>query len=110
MMKRLYLFLFYLLLSLQLTARPKLVATINILADMASKVAGDAMEVRSLLPSGTDPHTYEPRPMDAALLAEADVIVTNGLHLEGWLDKLIQSAGGKARILVASKMVEPIRA
>ena len=110
MMKRLYFILFYLLLSLQLIARPKLVATINILADMASKVAGDAMEVRSLLPSGSDPHTYEPRPMDAAVLAEADVIVTNGLHLEGWLDKLIQSAGGKARILVASKMVEPIRA
>lgn len=110
MMKRHSLFLFCLLMSLQLTARPKLVATINILADMASKVAGDAMDVQSLLPSGTDPHTYEPRPLDAALLAEADVIVTNGLHLEGWMDKLIQSAGGNARILVASKMVEPIRA
>ncbi len=93
-----------------LGARPKLVATINILADMATQVAGNHLEVVSLLPSGTDPHTYEPRPGDAALLARADVILTNGLHLEGWLEKLIQSAGGKAEILVASRRIDAIRA
>lgn len=93
-----------------LAARPKLVATINILADMATQVAGNHLEVVSLLPSGTDPHTYEPRPGDAALLARADVILTNGLHLEGWLEKLIQSAGGKAEILVATRRIDAIRA
>jgi ABC-type Zn uptake system ZnuABC Zn-binding protein ZnuA/ABC-type Mn2+/Zn2+ transport system ATPase subunit len=109
-MKRLFCFLFSALPLMPLGARPKLVATINILADMATQVAGNHLEVVSLLPSGTDPHTYEPRPGDAALLARADVILTNGLHLEGWLEKLIQSAGGKAEILVASRRIDAIRA
>ena len=90
--------------------KPKLVATINILADMSAKVAGERLEVLSLLPAGTDPHTYEARPADATLLAGADVIVTNGLHLEGWVEKLIQSSATKASILVASSRVNPIRA
>lgn len=109
-MKRLLCYFFSALPLLPLGARPKLVATINILADMATQVAGNHLEVVSLLPSGKDPHTYEPRPGDAALLARADVILTNGLHLEGWLDKLIQSAGGKAEILVATRRIDAIRA
>lgn len=94
----------------QLGARPKLVATINILADMSAQVAGEKLQVVSLLPAGTDPHTYEARPADASLLANADVIVTNGLHLEGWIDKLIRSSATKASILVASAKVDPIKA
>ena len=94
----------------QLGARPKLVATINILADMSAQVAGEKLQVVSLLPAGTDPHTYEARPADASLLANADVIVTNGLHLEGWIDKLIRSSATKASILVASTKVDPIKA
>ncbi len=91
-------------------ARPRLVATINILADMSARVAGEKLEVISLLPAGTDPHTYEPRPADASLLSGADVIVTNGLHLEGWVDKLIRGAGTKAKVLVASARVNAIQA
>lgn len=108
-MKHFFINSIFLLICSQLPARPKLVATINILADMASQVAGNHLEVTSLLPSGTDPHSYEPRPGDAALLAGADVILTNGLHLEGWLDKLVQSAGGQARVLVASRRIDAIR-
>jgi len=98
------------LLCLDLSAKPRLVATINILADFASKVAGNELDVSSLLPAGTDPHTYEPRPADASKLSDADVIVTNGLNLEGWVSKLIQGAGSQANILVASKRIDPIRA
>jgi len=90
--------------------KPKLVATINIIADIASQVAGDKLDVQSLLPAGTDPHTYEPSPGDASTLAKADVILKNGLHLEGWLDKLIESAGTKAKIVVVSSRVKPITA
>lgn len=92
------------------SGKPRVVATINIIADMASQVAGDKLDVQSLLPAGTDPHTYEPTPGDAATLANADVILKNGLHLEGWLDKLIESAGTKARVVVVTERVKPISA
>ncbi|HOY95701.1 MAG TPA: zinc ABC transporter substrate-binding protein, partial [Catalimonadaceae bacterium] len=92
------------------TEKPRIVATINIIADMAAQVAGPHLDVVSLLPAGTDPHTYEPSPGDASRLAKADVILKNGLHLEGWLDKLIQSAGTKADIVVVTARVKPITA
>jgi ABC-type Zn uptake system ZnuABC Zn-binding protein ZnuA/ABC-type Mn2+/Zn2+ transport system ATPase subunit len=87
---------------------PKVVATINIIADMAQQVAGSQLNVISLLPAGTDPHTYEPSPGDATTISEADLILKNGLNLEGWLDKLIASAGSNARIGVVSDLVKPI--
>lgn len=91
-------------------SKPRVVATINIIADMASQVAGNQLDVVSLLPAGTDPHTYEPTPGDASTIAKAQLILTNGLHLEGWLEKLISSAGSKATVAPVSKRVKPITA
>lgn len=90
--------------------KPVVVATINIIADMAQEVAGANLEVRSLLPAGTDPHTYEPTPGDATQLAQAQLILKNGLNLEGWLDKLIAGAGTKARVGVVTAYIQPISA
>jgi ABC-type Mn2+/Zn2+ transport system ATPase subunit/ABC-type Zn uptake system ZnuABC Zn-binding protein ZnuA len=94
----------------EVLCKPKVVATINILADITQQIAGNALEVESLLPTGTDPHAYEPSPGDARRIAQADVIVRNGLHLEGWLDKLIQSAGGNAHLITAASRVKAIQA
>lgn len=90
--------------------KPVVVATINIIADMAQNVAGTDLDVRSLLPAGTDPHTYEPTPKDASHLAKADLILKNGLNLEGWLDKLIAGAETKAKVGVVTAFVQPITA
>lgn len=78
-----------------LPARPKAVATINILADFAAQVAGDRVEVTSLIPVGGDPHTYEPVPKDVQRVAESQVVFYNGLGLEKWLEELIENAGGQ---------------
>ena len=86
----------------------KVVATTSFLADMAQQLAGTHCEVISLLPLGADPHIYEAVPGDARLLAEADMIIENGLNLEGWLKKLIDQAGGKALLITASDGIEPI--
>lgn len=88
----------------------KVIATINIIADMAQQVGGREVEVSCLLPAGTDPHTYEPTPNDAIQISKADLVLTNGLHLEGWLDKLIQSAGTAEKVAVVSSLVKPIKA
>ncbi len=75
--------------------RPKAVTTINILADFAAQVAGERVEVTSLIPVGGDPHTYEPVPRDVQRVAESQIVFYNGLGLEKWLEKLIENAGGR---------------
>ncbi|MDQ3812258.1 MAG: metal ABC transporter substrate-binding protein, partial [Chloroflexota bacterium] len=60
----------------------KVVATVAPIADLVRQVAGGRAEVIQLIPDGTDSHSYEPRPSDARLLQQADLIVLNGLHLE----------------------------
>ncbi|MFM9142899.1 MAG: metal ABC transporter solute-binding protein, Zn/Mn family [Bacteroidota bacterium] len=82
--------------------RPRVVATTGFLADITHQIAGPSAIVISLLPQGSDPHRYDAVPNDTKILAEADLIVQNGLHLEGWLDKLITQAASKAQKVTAS--------
>jgi zinc/manganese transport system substrate-binding protein len=84
------------------------VATYSVIADLARQVAGDRAQVSSLVPPGTDPHTYEPRPGDLRRVAEAHLVFSNGLNLELWFDKLIQGSGTRARTIVTSLGVIPI--
>ena len=60
----------------------KVVTTTEILADLVQNVGGDRVSAASIVPSGGDPHSYEPTPRDAAKVAEADVTFTNHLLLE----------------------------
>ena len=90
------------------TAQPlRIVASFSILGDMARQVAGPLAEVHTLVGPGGDAHVFEPRPADAQKLAQADLVVLNGLHLEGWMDRLIQASGFKGRRVVASDGVTP---
>ncbi|MFN7117931.1 MAG: metal ABC transporter solute-binding protein, Zn/Mn family [Saprospiraceae bacterium] len=88
--------------------KPLVVATASIFADMAKNIGGDAVEVRSIVPIGGDPHMYEPTPGDAQLAASADLILRNGLTFEGWLNELIANAGTKADIVLITKGIQPI--
>lgn len=84
-------------------AKPlKVVASIDILADVVKNVGGDAVEVSSIVPSGGDPHEFEPSPADAKALASADLVFVNGLGLEGWMDRLISASGYKGKPVVVS--------
>jgi len=80
----------------------RVLAAETFLADIARNVAGDRVQVESLLPLGVDPHSYEPAPGDVARVAEAGLIIVNGGGLEGFLDDLIRNAGGGKQVLVAS--------
>lgn len=88
--------------------RPQVVATTTFIADIARNVAGDAVRVESLLPVGSDPHLYEPVPGDARKIAQAEVVLMNGLTLEGWLQELIDNAGTEADVVVATRGIETI--
>lgn len=89
-------------------ARPKVVASFSILADLARQVAGEDALVTSLVGPEADAHGYAPSPADAKRLAEAQVVIVNGLGFEGWLDRLVKASGTKAPVVVASKGVRPI--
>lgn len=92
----------------------QVVATNSILADMAEIVGGDKVEVHSIVPVGTDPHEYEPLPVDIAKSTEADIVFFNGLNLEtggsGWFAKLMETANKKEEedFFAASLGVEPM--
>lgn len=72
----------------------RVVTTIPPLAMLVSQIGGDRVEVRSLLAVGADPHTYEPRPSDAAALQDADVVVSLGSSLDDWLGDAIRPGDG----------------
>jgi ABC-type Zn uptake system ZnuABC Zn-binding protein ZnuA len=70
------------------------VATTTVFADMVRNVGGERVSVTSIIPSGAGPEDYEPKPDDARKLAGADLIVSNGVGLDDFLDGLIDAAGG----------------
>ena len=74
----------------------RIVATTTVFADMIRNVGGDRVTVDSIIPSGAGPEDYEPKPADARRLANADLIVANGVGLDDFLNKLIDAAGENA--------------
>src|SRR6266550_8060812 len=63
------------------------VATTTVFADIVHNVGGERVTVTSIIPAGVGPEDYEPKPNDAKKLADADLIVSNGVGLDGFLDK-----------------------
>lgn len=72
-------------------ARPLVVCTTTMIADLAKSLAGDRLQVACIMKPGEDPHIYTPRPTDALLIRKASLVLTNGLHLEGTLAKIIDN-------------------
>ncbi len=86
----------------------KTVATFSILGDMLRHVGGDRIQVKTLVGAGGDAHVYRPTPSDARTVADADVVLVNGLGFEGWIDRLITSSGFMGTKIVASTGITPL--
>jgi ABC-type Zn uptake system ZnuABC Zn-binding protein ZnuA len=86
----------------QLGAPLKVLAVESFLADIAQNVAGDRLQVATLMPLGLDPHAFEPTPQDIANVADANLLIVNGAGLEEWLQKVLDNAGGQRRIVEAA--------
>lgn len=73
----------------------KVVSSFTIITDMVHQIGGDHVEVHNLVPTGTDPHEYEPLPEDIKKATDADVLFINGMNLEGgkegWFYKMVDS-------------------
>ena len=86
------------------------VTTSNILADWVREVGGDRVDVFPLLPANAYPHTYQPGAQDIARIADADLVFSIGLQLEGsWLEELIENAARDHDAIIAvGDVVDPI--
>lgn len=85
----------------------KVVATTGMIADTARNIAGDRADVRALMGPGVDPHLYKATPGDVRALQKADLILYNGLHLEGRLaDVLVRLARTQPTVQVTETIDE----
>lgn len=85
------------------------IASFSILADLTRQVGGASVHVDALVGPDADVHVYEPRPADLRALTQAGLLVTNGLGLEGWLDRLTSAARFKGVTVLATEKVSPRR-
>lgn len=84
------------------------VATTSVLQDLVRNVGGDKVAVKTLVGPDGDAHTYEPTPSDAKAISGARLVVINGLGLEGWLTRLMGSAGFTGTRVVATEGIAPL--
>ena len=87
----------------------RVVATFTVLGDMVKNVGGEHVTLTTLVGPDGDAHVYEPTPADARALAEADLVLVNGLGFEGWIDRLVKASGYKGPVVVASEGIALLR-
>jgi zinc/manganese transport system substrate-binding protein len=85
------------------------VATTTQVADFARNVGGNRVEVHGILGTNADPHDYEPRPSDVAAIGDAPLVFKSGGDIDGWLDELIDNAGGDHRVVTLMDSVHTIQ-
>ncbi|WP_256807277.1 MULTISPECIES: metal ABC transporter solute-binding protein, Zn/Mn family [unclassified Bradyrhizobium] len=94
---------------LRAAERLNVVASFSILADFVRNVGGDRINLTTLVGTDSDVHVYTPAPSDAKRIADAKLVIVNGLGLEGWLPRLVQSSGAKAQVVTASAGIAPLK-
>jgi ABC-type Zn uptake system ZnuABC Zn-binding protein ZnuA len=110
MNKRLFTFLILLSLLAGCTSTPAptggpihILAVESFIADMAKHVAGDRLQVDTLIPLGVDPHSFELTPEDVTKIASTKVLIINGTGFESWLESTLKNSGSQALVVDCSK-------
>ncbi len=75
--------------------KPKVVVTTTIIADVTRELAGDKVSVEALMGPGIDPHLYKASAGDVKKMSDADMVIYNGLHLEGKMGEVFENIRGK---------------
>lgn len=91
-------------------AKPLVVASTFPVYEFARQVAGDRAQVISLVPTGVEPHDWEPSPQDVTQVRRARLFVYNGAGFEPWAAKLLAEIAGPATAAVAATAGLPLRA
>ncbi len=81
--------------------RYSILCTTGMIADIARNLAAERADITQLMPAGVDPHLYQPTRSDVVKLSEADVILYNGLHLEGKMGDLLDKMRKQGKVVIA---------
>ena len=87
----------------------KVVTTFSVLADMVQQIGGEHISVHALVDWDEDAHVFQPSPDDVKQIADADLLVLNGLGFEGWLARLLSAAEYSGPSVEATKGIDLIR-
>lgn len=83
--------------------------TINPLKDFAEAIGGDKVEVFSIIPDGSDAHSFDPKPKDLKELINTNIFIYNGLQMEEWIDSVLGTIEGRdVKVVEASKGIDVI--
>ena len=86
----------------------RVVATTTVLADLVRQVGGSRVAVASLVPPGGEVHTFDPTPGDLASVADASLIVMNGLGLDDWLGQVAANSGTSAPVVALAEDLDGV--
>ena len=86
----------------------KVVTSFSILHNLVQELGGEKVDIINLVAPNSDAHIYRPKPSDAIAIANADLVVLNGLGFEGWMARLIENNGSSAKQLIASNGVKEL--
>jgi zinc/manganese transport system substrate-binding protein len=90
-------------------AKPiKVVTSFSVLNDLVQEVGGEHIRLTNLVSANGDAHVYQPSVRDAQAVAQADLLVVNGLGFEGWLERLEQASGFSGLKIAVSDGVDLI--
>ncbi|MEO0003570.1 MAG: hypothetical protein RLZZ22_1262 [Pseudomonadota bacterium] len=87
----------------------RVVASFSILGDLVRQVGGERVAVEVLVGPGSDAHVYSPKPAQARQVGQAQLVFSNGLGFDGWMERLLKSAGFKGRHVAASAGIQPLK-
>ncbi|MDX5438628.1 MAG: zinc ABC transporter substrate-binding protein [Pontibacter sp.] len=91
--------------ALQAGERMKVVTTTSILKDAVQNIVGDVADVESVMGSGVDPHLYKATQGDLKKLTEADVVIYNGLHLEGKMGEVLEKLSRQKTVVAGAESI-----
>jgi zinc/manganese transport system substrate-binding protein len=89
-------------------AKLKVVASFSIIGDIAARVAGDHVELKTLVGPDGDTHVFEPTTSDARAVAQARIFLVNGLNYEPWAERLLASTKSRAQLVAAANGTKPL--
>jgi len=89
------------------TPDPVILTSTTFLADITRNIAGNRVEVASLLAVGTDPHSYQPTPQDITKIEHSKLLILSGADYELFIKPLLKNAGGQREVLEAAAGIHP---
>ena len=91
----------------QKNIRPQIVCTTGMIADAVQNICGNWADVTSLMGAGVDPHLYKASQGDTEKLSNADLIVYNGLHLEGKMEAVLKKLAARKKVIPLGEYLSP---